>query len=79
MEYFILQDIGVDVMRIFEANRKECAKYLLAFLYNFAPGHFQMNKKRDDDNKMDEDIKEWTLSDLLLEASTFYDFISRKS
>lgn len=58
-------------MRTFEANRKECAKYLLAFLYNFAPGHFQVNKKREDESRMDEDANEWALPDLLLEASRF--------
>ncbi|KAI9311540.1 armadillo-type protein [Dichotomocladium elegans] len=71
LEYFVLNDVIVDILRIFEPNRKECGKYLLAVANSFEPGHFrplnpQSQEKSGD--KMDEDEQGWCLPDLLLEV-----------
>lgn len=72
LEYFVLNDVISDILRIFEPNRKECGKYLLAVGNSFEPGHFRSThsneRDRDGDENMDEDAQGWCLADILLEV-----------
>ncbi|KAI9492847.1 armadillo-type protein [Zychaea mexicana] len=69
LEYFILQDIIMDTIHIFESNRKECSKYLLAIGNNFEPGKFGSNTQQQDseNDRMEEDQAGWNLADVLIE------------
>ncbi|KAI8083062.1 armadillo-type protein [Halteromyces radiatus] len=71
LDYFILNDIIADTIQIFEANRKECGKYLLNIAGVFEPGHF-MSQMDDDDDDDDERINEksldWNASEILMES-----------
>ncbi|KAI8145645.1 armadillo-type protein [Fennellomyces sp. T-0311] len=69
LEYFILQDIITDTIKIFESNRKECSKYLLAIGHNFEAGKFRSQNQQQDseDDRMDEDPTGWSLADVLIE------------
>ncbi|KAG0190907.1 Component of the cap-binding complex (CBC) [Apophysomyces sp. BC1034] len=74
LDYFILSDVITDTIRIFESNRKECAKYLLGISQSFEPGYFRTAPVATEnrDNRTDEDASTqesstWNLSDLMLE------------
>ncbi|KAG2179839.1 hypothetical protein INT43_003625 [Umbelopsis isabellina] len=74
LAYFILQETMVDIINLFESNRKECSKYLLGLHNNFQPGTFasqspsaQEQKADDQNNDMDEDPSGWKLSELVIE------------
>lgn len=72
LEYFVLNDVISDILRIFEPNRKECGKYLLAVGNSFEPGHFRSSHSNerdgDGDENMEEDAQGWCLADILLEV-----------
>ncbi|KAI8381201.1 armadillo-type protein [Radiomyces spectabilis] len=68
LNYFILQDVIVDTLHIFESNRKECAKYLMGIPNSFEPGHFESSSSLQSADRMDEDEAGWSLPDLLFEV-----------
>jgi nuclear cap-binding protein subunit 1 len=65
-------------MKLFEANRKDCAKYLLGIPNSFEPNYFKPpseddngSDRMDDDKSMDTEESGWSLSDLLVEVMLF--------
>ncbi|KAI9308621.1 armadillo-type protein [Cunninghamella echinulata] len=68
LEYFVLQDIISGTVRIFESNRKDCAKYLFNIAGEFEPGYFSFENEDDNDDKMKEDSLGWNASEILMES-----------
>ncbi|CAO3608326.1 unnamed protein product [Cunninghamella blakesleeana] len=66
LEYFILQDVISGTIRIFESNRKDCAKFLFNVSGGFEPGYFENDDDTDDRKK--DDSTSWNASELLMEA-----------
>ncbi|KAI8333346.1 armadillo-type protein [Chlamydoabsidia padenii] len=68
LNYFILNDTITDTTRIFESNRKECAKYLLTVFSGFEPGHFLSQADDDNDDRIDGTSLDWNGSEILMES-----------
>ncbi|CAO3616959.1 unnamed protein product [Cunninghamella echinulata] len=68
LEYFVLQDVISGTIRIFESNRKDCAKYLFNVAGEFEPGYFSFENEDDNEDKMKEDSLGWNASELLMES-----------
>ncbi|CAO3576982.1 unnamed protein product [Absidia cylindrospora] len=68
IDYFILNDTITDTTRIFEPNRKECAKYLISMAGGFEPGHFATQSDDDIDGGAKDTSLDWDASEILMES-----------
>ncbi|OBZ91140.1 Nuclear cap-binding protein subunit 1 [Choanephora cucurbitarum] len=63
IEYFIIQETITDTLYLFEANRKDCARYLLNIFTSYNPKLFKSIAP----NEEDKDDK-WNIPSILLES-----------
>jgi nuclear cap-binding protein subunit 1 len=78
IEYFILQETMYDTLHLYEVNRKDCARYLLAIGTSFNPKSFKSIPSGPSDDghhepmDTDDEPGKWNLTDLICEVSTLF-------
>ncbi|KAI9476184.1 MAG: armadillo-type protein [Benjaminiella poitrasii] len=75
IEYFIMQDIIFDILHLYEVNRKDCARYLLAISTSFDSQFFKLSTPpppsseiKAESMDVDNEPGKWNLSNIIVEA-----------